>query len=83
MTTYFYFKCKSTHSCFGHDLTQCYVELFKQAIRCDFSDHNYLIQYDYKSSCKHSYLKNKILLMIDSSIFKTFNFFFWPIVIFE
>lgn len=49
MSTYFYFKCKFTHNCFGHNLTPCYVELFKQAILYDFSDHSNLIQYDYKS----------------------------------
>ncbi len=32
MNTYFYFKCKSTHNYFGHNLTPYHVELFKQAI---------------------------------------------------
>jgi hypothetical protein len=30
MSTCFYLKCKSTHNYFGHNLTPCHVELFKQ-----------------------------------------------------
>jgi hypothetical protein len=29
--------------------------LLKQVVRHDFSDHTHLIQYDYKSNCKHSF----------------------------
>jgi hypothetical protein len=50
-----------TNNCFGPDTTPCHVELFKQAIWHDFSDHSHLIQYDYKSSCKHNCIfKNPI-----------------------
>jgi hypothetical protein len=52
-----------THSNFGHDMTPCHVELFKQAIRRDFNDHTHLIQYNYKSNCKQSSF-SKILLVI-------------------
>jgi len=54
MTTYFYFMCKSTHSCFEHNLTPFHIELFKQVISHDSNDQCHLIQYDYKSNCKHS-----------------------------
>jgi hypothetical protein len=67
MTTYFYFKCKSMWtlhiSCFGHDFTPCHVELLKQVIHHNSSDHSYLIQYDYKYSCKLSCFFPKILLV--------------------
>jgi len=57
MTTYIYFRCKSTwklHIYFGCNLTPCHVELFKQFVQHDFSDHDsHLIQYNYKSNCKH------------------------------
>jgi hypothetical protein len=39
-----------THS-FGYD----HVELLKQIVRHDSSDHNHLIQYDYKSNCKRNW----------------------------
>ncbi len=43
MSTCFYFKCKSTHNYFGHNLTPCHVELFKQGIQHNSSDHINLI----------------------------------------
>jgi hypothetical protein len=52
MTTYFYLNLTHvniTHSSFGHNLTPCHVELFKQIVWHDFNDHSQLIQYDYKS----------------------------------
>ncbi len=52
-----------THSYFGHDFTPCHVELLKPVIQHNSNDHNYLIQYDYKSSCKHSCFFVKILLV--------------------
>ncbi len=64
MTTYFFLNCKSTHNVFRHDLTPCHVELLKQAIWHDFSDHNRLIQYDYKFCCEHNYLKIILLVIM-------------------
>jgi len=43
-----------THNSFGHNLTPRHVVLLKQVVRHDSNDHSPLIQYDYKSSCKHS-----------------------------
>jgi len=54
MAMYFYFKCKSRHI-FGHNLTPCDVELFEQVVRHDYNDHNHLMQYDYKSNCRHNF----------------------------
>jgi hypothetical protein len=51
-----------THRYFGHDMMPCHVELFKQVIQHDFSDHKHLIKYDYKSNCKDSFF-SKILLV--------------------
>jgi hypothetical protein len=45
-----------THS-FGYDLRPCYIEVLKQVVQHDSIDHIHLIQYDYKSSCKHSWFK--------------------------
>ncbi len=42
-----------THS-FADDLKPCYIEVLKQVVQHDFSDHSQ-IQYDYKSSCKRSW----------------------------
>ncbi len=41
-----------THNCLGHDLTPCHVELFKQVVQHNFSDHSRLIQNHYKPSYK-------------------------------
>jgi hypothetical protein len=57
MTTYFCLKLTHvniTHNSFGHNWTPCHVELLKQVVRHDSNDHSHLIQYDYKSNCKHS-----------------------------
>jgi hypothetical protein len=32
-----------THHYFGHDMMPCHVELFKQVIQHDFSDHKHVI----------------------------------------
>ncbi len=48
-----------THSCFGHDTTPSHVEFLKQVVWHDSSDHSHLIQYDYKSSCKHNRIFKK------------------------
>jgi len=52
-----------THNGFGHNMTPCHVQLFKQAIWHDFNDHTHLIQYDYKSNCKQSFF-SRILQVI-------------------
>jgi hypothetical protein len=60
---YVYIHMNITHSCFGHDMTPCHVELFKQAIWHDSNDHTHSIQYNYKSNCKQSFF-SKILQVI-------------------
>jgi len=50
-------------SCFEHNLMPCHVELFKQAIQQNYSDQSRLIQYNYKSSCKHNLFFSKVLLV--------------------
>jgi len=52
-----------THSYFGHDLTPCHVELFKQVVQHDYSDHDsHSIQYTYKSNLNMLFF-SKILFM--------------------
>ncbi len=63
MISYFKFESKSTWTL--HIMIfdiPCHVELSRQVVWHNSSDHSHLIQYNYKSSCKHSHL-NKILLV--------------------
>jgi len=44
-----------THSS-RYDLRTCYIEVLKQVVQHDYSDHSHLIQYDYRSSCKRNWV---------------------------
>jgi hypothetical protein len=65
MITYFYFKCKSTWTLhimifditWYHVMLNCLGKLFGH----NSSDHSHLIQYNYKSSCKHIHLNKNLI----------------------